>query len=268
MRRTLRGFLFGRFTRYTRLMFAAKRRLRIAISPMSLCGLRLTSLSRKYFSFPHQYLVYRPKKQDQKKAEVHATGTCMRFPEVEEHSAMPIVVVHGVNTRKDEPGYKARQALIASLLGAHIAGATVNGKAVTDTKPDFPYWGDFATSFAWDMASLPTGQIDSLGGAVDPDLRSLVAVICDELGDLRSAQAQPLLTLARKSLPQSVAVLSDALIQNASDHDADRVAAFVASAQAYAEANPNPAWVATVTTDPQFLNRLVTEITGPAPSGL
>jgi len=115
---------------------------------------------------------------------------------------------------------------------------------------------------------LPTGQIDSLGGGVDADLRPLVAVIHDALGDLQSAQAQPLLTLARKSLPQSVAVLSDALIQSASDHDADRVAAFVASAQAYAEANPNPAWVATVTTDPQFLNRLVTEITGPPPSGL
>ena len=65
---------------------------------------------------------------------------------------MPIVVVHGVNTRKDEPGYKARQALIASLLGAHIAGATVNGKVVTDTKPDFPYWGDFATSFGFRSA--------------------------------------------------------------------------------------------------------------------
>jgi len=180
---------------------------------------------------------------------------------------MPIVVVHGVNTRNTEPGYKARLALITSLLGTHLAGATVNGKAVIDTQPDFPYWGDFAASFAWDMASLPTGQIDSLGGGVDADLRPLVAVIHDALGDLQSAQAQPLLTLARKSLPQSVAVLSDALIQSASDHDADRVAAFVASAQAYAEANPNPAWVATVTTDPQFLNRLVTEITGPAPSG-
>jgi len=181
---------------------------------------------------------------------------------------MPIVVVHGVNTRSTEPGYRARLALITSLLGTHLTGATVNGKAVTDTQPDFPYWGDFAASFAWDMASLPTGQIDSLGGGVDADFRPLVAVIHDALGDLQSAQAQPLLTLARKSLPQSVAVLSDALIQSASDPDADRVAAFVASAQAYAEANPNPAWVATVSTDPQFLNRLVTEITGPAPSGL
>jgi len=181
---------------------------------------------------------------------------------------MPIVVVHGVNTRSTEPGYRARLALITSLLGTHLAGATVNGKAVSDTQPDFPYWGDFAASFAWDMASLPTGQIDSLGGGVDAEFRPLVAVIHDALGDLQSAQAQPLLTLARKSLPQSVAVLSDALIQSASDPDADRVAAFVASAQAYAEANPNPAWVATASTDPQFLNRLVTEITGPAPSGL
>lgn len=138
---------------------------------------------------------------------------------------MPIVVVHGVNTRKAEPGYKVRQTLIASLLGAHLAGAVVNGKAATDTRPDFPYWGDFATSFAWDMASLPTGQMDSLGGAIDAYLRPLVAVICDDLGDLRSAQAEPLLMLARKSLPQSVAL------------DASRIVALRAQGHSWAEIN-------------------------------
>jgi hypothetical protein len=102
---------------------------------------------------------------------------------------MPIVFVHGVNTRREESGYEARLLLVEKFLRKHFTGATINGKVLATVKPRFPYWGDLATRFAWNMASLPSGRIDSLGApGVEDDLRPLVAIIRDGLSDPKSAQ--------------------------------------------------------------------------------
>jgi len=117
---------------------------------------------------------------------------------------MPIIFVHGVNTRTAEPGYKARLLLIEKFLEKHLSGAEINGKQLKTIKPRFPYWGDLATKFSWNMASLPTGKINALGGpGVDDELRPLVAIIHDGLADPDSAIKEPLVALARKSLPQA-----------------------------------------------------------------
>jgi len=182
---------------------------------------------------------------------------------------MPVVFVHGVNTRKTEPGYAARLCLIDRFVRKHLAGATLGGVAVTSLSPAFPYWGDLATMFAWNMASLPTGHVNALGPAIDDRLRLLIAALDDDLSNATSAKQQPLLTLAvRKTLPHSVNVMSDLLLQTAAENQADVVADFIVAAHGYAEANPSPPWLGTLTTDEQLLNRLVTEAKASAATGV
>lgn len=181
---------------------------------------------------------------------------------------MPVVFVHGVNNRKEDPGYDARRLLMEKLLKKHLAGAKVGGKTLAAVTLRAPYWGDLATRFAWDMASLPAGEINALGApGVEDDLRPLIAILHDALDDPKSAQKEPLLALARKSFPQSVGVISDLLLRNAAPADAERITGFICAAQEYAAANPVPVWLAAVSTDAQFLNRLVAETSAASAAG-
>ena len=181
---------------------------------------------------------------------------------------MPIVFVHGVNTRKEDPGYETGRTLTEKLFQKYLVGAIVNGKNFQTVMPRFPYWGDLATTFAWDMASLPSGEINSLGSAgVADELRPLIAVIEDSLADASTAANQPLFTVARKSFPQAVQLITDLLLQNTTSGAAATDAEFIVQAQAYAAANPAPAWLAAVTSDEQFYNRLVTEVTAAPAAG-
>jgi hypothetical protein len=183
---------------------------------------------------------------------------------------MPIVFVHGVNTRNTEPGYDAGLLVITKFIQAHFAGVKFGGAALATLTPTFPYWGDLATRFTWDMASLPSGDIDALGPGVPDGLRPIVGVIVDGLKDPATGSKQPLLTLAReRGLPQSVDIVTDRLLRQAAPADADRVAEFVVAARRYAEANPNPAWMAGLATDEQLLNLFVNEVQkGAAPAGV
>src|ERR1700750_43690 len=128
---------------------------------------------------------------------------------------MPIVFVHGVNTRKAEPGYDARVAMITKFLGLHLDGVTIGGVPLKALAPEFPYWGDLATKFAWNMASLPSDEVDALGaGGVPDDMRPLIGVIADALEEPGNAKDQPLLALARQcSLGLAVDVITDQLLQ-------------------------------------------------------
>jgi hypothetical protein len=174
---------------------------------------------------------------------------------------MPVVFVHGVNTRNTDPDYTGRLLVITKFIEAHLGGVVLGGKPLTTLVPTFPYWGDLATTFAWDMASLPSGEIDALGPGVAEDLRPLIGVLADGLTDPAAAAAQPLLSLAReRGLPDAVDLVSDQLLRQAPAADADRVAGFVVAARQYAEANPKPAWMAGLATDEQLLNLLVSEV--------
>ncbi|MBR1068858.1 hypothetical protein [Bradyrhizobium liaoningense] len=183
---------------------------------------------------------------------------------------MPIVFVHGVNTRKTDPGYDAHLAMITKFIQVHFAGVSIGGVPLTTLIPTFPYWGDLATSFAWNMASLPSGEIDALGAAgVADDMRPLVGVMADGLKNPGDAKAQPLLTLAReRSLTLAVEVVTDQLLRETPTADADRVADFIVVARRYAEAHPKPVWLAGLATDEQLLNVLMAELQkGAAPPG-
>lgn len=180
---------------------------------------------------------------------------------------MPLIFVHGVNTRRESPDYEVGRALTERFLRSHLGGATIDGKSMpTSVAPVFPYWGDLATRFAWDMASLPTGEIDSLGTAgVDADLRPLVVLLKDALPatDAGAAAAEPLVTLAKqRSFPAAVEVLTDLLLQNPLKQNPADVAEFIVQAQGYATrfAAAPPPWLAATTTDMQLVARLTQEV--------
>lgn len=178
---------------------------------------------------------------------------------------MPVVFVHGVNVRKG-PGYEAGKLVTHKFLQKHLQGAAIDGKVLNTVEPVFPYWGDLATKFAWDMASLPSGDIDSLGTpGVENQLRPLVAQIKDALKDPTGAQNEPLTALAQESLPLALDIISRLLIQSAADADAEKTSSFVVAAQGYAEANPHPAWMNAIQTDAQLVNRLAQEVKGEQP---
>jgi hypothetical protein len=182
---------------------------------------------------------------------------------------MPIVFVHGVNTRKEDPSYDVGVQLFHKFCAKHLQGVTLGGVPLANLTPSFPYWGDLATTFAWNMESLPGDGVNALGPGVDNDLRPLIAVIDDTLPDAKGAATQPLLTLAkRKSLAASVDLVAMLVMQNPPAGKAAEVADFIVAAQGYAAANPQPAWLAATMTDEQLLNRLVTEAKTAASTGV
>ena len=167
---------------------------------------------------------------------------------------MPVIFVHGVNTRQG-PAYKAGVRLKTSFIQKYLTGARINGKTLGNSRDiSFPYWGDLATSFAWNMASLPHADMQSLGGPVEPDFRLLLAIIRDALPN--GLADEPLLALAKKNFSNAVELIGAMALDNTPDGAETEVADFVNAGQAYAIANASPAWLATTSTDQQFLANL------------
>ncbi len=173
---------------------------------------------------------------------------------------MPILFVHGVNTRKNAGGYDATLEIITQLMQAHFTGLTINGKPLNTVAPAFPYWGDLGTDFAWDMASLPSGrEHEALGGDhTDEYIRLLIAAIADGAGSDVLASNAPLASLAKSSFPQAVEVVCDLLMHAENDDmsPADNAAAII-RLQEYAEANSRPEWINNLSTDAQFIDQLL-----------
>lgn len=178
---------------------------------------------------------------------------------------MPVIFVHGVNTRADDPAYGARCALIETLMRHALSGARVNGRSLPDAKPTFAYWGDLAATFAWQMQSLPSGWREALGPDLAPDLRASIAMLYDLLDDPGDARDEPLLALANHSFPRAVDLLTELVLENASGTQVDDAARFAAEVQLYASrfeaSGVRPAWLDGLVTDAQFCNLLVHALT-------
>ncbi|HKO57684.1 MAG TPA: hypothetical protein VJ276_17590, partial [Thermoanaerobaculia bacterium] len=174
---------------------------------------------------------------------------------------MPVVFVHGVNTRKG-PGYEAGKLVTDTFLRKHLADATIDGKPLPVHAADFPYWGDLGSTFAWEMASLPRAQMQALGGSADVDLQPILGHIRDAFPDLPTDQ--PLTALAQKRLSLAVDAINHIALTNAAAGDEKAIASFVVQASIFADANPNPPWLANVQTDEQLLNELAARVQPPA----
>ena len=167
---------------------------------------------------------------------------------------MAVVFVHGVNNRKS-PSYDAGVLVKERFFQKHLKSATVGGRQLpVAPQVTFPYWGDLATDFRWNMQSLPHGDMQALGGSTDVDLQPLLAHLRDAFPDL--VADQPLTALARKQLSLAIDVVNDLALHSAQGGDEQKIADFVVQASAYAELNPHPAWLSNVQTDEQFLSAL------------
>jgi hypothetical protein len=172
----------------------------------------------------------------------------------EKGNFMPVIFVHGVNTRKG-PAYDSGVKVKTALLKRCLQGARINGKTFGQiSSVTFPFWGDLATTFAWDMASLPRSEMEALSVAADGDLRALLALVRDAIPG--GVTEEPLLALAKRDFPQAVEVLATLALEQASAGLEARVAEFVIAAQAFAAANPNPSWLANTQSDLQLLGNL------------
>jgi hypothetical protein len=172
---------------------------------------------------------------------------------------MPIVFVHGVNTRKGA-SYDAGTRTTEKFLQKHLTGIMIGGKLL-DTIPSvsFPYWGDLGCKFAWDMDSLPRSDMQSLGGGTDVALQPLFAHVRDAFSTL--PRQQPLTTLAKKRLSLAIDVINDLALQAVTKGEEEAVAEFVVQASSYADENPHPAWLDAISTDEQLLSTLYSNLT-------
>ena len=167
---------------------------------------------------------------------------------------MPIVFVHGVNTRMGS-AYDAGIKVTNGYLKDCFGGARLGGKPLAAIKDiAFPYWGDLGTTFAWQMASLPRGEMEALGTIAEADLRALLAHVCDALPG--GVTNEPLTALAQHNLRNAVEVVAMMALDHTPPGKEADVAQFVRTIQEYAAANPVPTWLATTSTDVQFLGNL------------
>ncbi|WP_213941637.1 alpha/beta fold hydrolase [Pseudomonas sp. dw_612] len=173
---------------------------------------------------------------------------------------MPVIFIHGVNNRKEDPGYEAQRLITARFLKKHLTGAKINGKTLGQFLPVFPYWGDLGISFAWKMQSLPVAGAEELGPAVEDNLRPLVASLYDAVADPASVTDAPLLKLAQHSFPRAIDLLAQLVLSSAAPEDAEAASDFVFQAQEYAaqfeDPKVLPPWLSKVKNDPQFIDAL------------
>lgn len=168
---------------------------------------------------------------------------------------MPLVFLHGVNTRKG-PDYDnavaARDALfrrfaLAKLMPGAVPVAVAN-----------PYWGDLGARAAWGNASIPQGEIEAFGSAGElPDL-----LLADLAGARMPARDKVILTVARNSFAAAIDLLWGAApgLEGSKPNRAAAWAELAETAIRYAERDPHPAWLEEVNSDTAFLQRLQDEL--------
>lgn len=176
---------------------------------------------------------------------------------------MPLVFVHGVNTRyKPNPVPQDIQTRDGLFRQFALPGVIADPAAATILNP---YWGDYGATFAWNNASLPKEKYEPFGGGGSV----LEQILHESASDIQAPAAnQVLVTLARKSLPRAIDVLWAAgAYTDSGEKVAEEMAACARDATVYASANPNPSWLANVQDDEQFVDKFLNAIRPPAGGG-
>jgi hypothetical protein len=172
---------------------------------------------------------------------------------------MPLVFVHGVNTRRTaeyDAEVRARDAMFRQYC---LTAVAANPDATTILNP---YWGDQAATFPWNYGfahdSQPALQAFGAGGdALDDALRDAGVT------GTSTRRNDVILTVARQRFQDAVDLLWTAAGTSSrlTQADADDLARISARVHEYAQAfaSSPPPWLSTVTSDSQFVERLVDE---------
>jgi hypothetical protein len=173
---------------------------------------------------------------------------------------VPLVFVHGVNTRKSaeyDASVRARDAMFRCYCLSAIAGDPDNAKILN------PYWGGKAATFPWNYGFAHDTQqkLEAFGAGSD---------FLDDA--LRDAGVTPtpvqrtdvIVSVAKQRFADAVDLLWTAAgaTGQLSDADAKELAALSTDIQAYVEAQSGvtPSWVATRSSDGQFIEKLLDEV--------
>jgi hypothetical protein len=176
---------------------------------------------------------------------------------------VPLVFVHGVNTRRKpnddtyDSAVKARDDLFREYCLTAVAADPREYKIFN------PYWGDEAARFPWNYGFAHDSQPDLEAFGADND------ALDDALWDagvepVASQQNDILLRVARRNFRDAVNLLWTAAgtTSHLTDEDAETLARVSHSVDAYVEAQADtaPVWLSMITTDGQFIERLIDEV--------
>ena len=169
---------------------------------------------------------------------------------------MPLVFVHGVSNRKDAEYVQAQ-----GMRDRYFREIALAGIATSPKPPLNPYWGDLGAFMAWgDEACLPLEENQTFGGGGNEVLR---AILAETAPDIMAPPNQMLVTLARKDLARAVDALWAAAAHTVpvtGAVDLDALAATAVRAIAFVKADPQPAWLADVADDGQFVETFLTQL--------
>ncbi|PBB98975.1 hypothetical protein [Mesorhizobium sp. WSM3862] len=146
-----------------------------------------------------------------------------------------VVFVHGVANRKSDAGFDVNVAIRDRRF-----------KELAFSSADFtirnPYWGEFGADPQWKLASVP--KFDAVYQALGIGAA------------LAQGDGSEILVAARIDFAAVVGALSVSALSDANEAPAQDQELFWMGAARYAAAQPKPAWLATVTDDAQFCDRL------------
>lgn len=178
---------------------------------------------------------------------------------------MPIVFVHGVNTRKDADYDKAVSDRDALFKGVLLPAA---GRPDTDVWN--PYWGDDGAAFAFDLGCVPTGLENAvrLGPAGEASFTYLAAAVTASVPETPREDAL-VLTLARHNFVAALDVLYTAAARSADQEGESELGVFAAQIAQYALAHEaaSPDWLTTLDNDDELIAQLQQHIGRPPGAG-
>jgi hypothetical protein len=171
---------------------------------------------------------------------------------------MPLVFVHGVNTRWDRDAVASAKRRNDLFYSCSLPCLRSDARSI-DVKS--PYWGDLGAnpSAGGDYTTLPTASgYETFGG--QPVLAGLLTR--DLIQAIVTSPEQPLLATARQiSLPCAVDLLWASAVEAVSDEESRKeLGRFIAAAIDYAERVPAPRWLLEVQTDYSLITRLKSEV--------
>jgi hypothetical protein len=76
---------------------------------------------------------------------------------------MSILFVHGVNNRKEDAGYLQWYSLRKQMFEREVITSLRSDKYPNFSLEDDVYWGDKGATFAWNLKSIPSSSLESLG---------------------------------------------------------------------------------------------------------
>jgi hypothetical protein len=186
-----------------------------------------------------------------------------------------IVFVHGVATRRDEPG--GRYDRLVADRDELFRRLALDGVVADVTQPILsPYWGLYGASPAWNLSSLPSSKLDAFGGGIGHG-EAVAATIFSATSSGWTQDDDCLAVIAReRGLAEAVDLLvalgldgfPSVVAREVLDVEPERLAVNMGAAMfEFASLNPRPSWLSNLQTGAELLAHLMDEVqSGSKPS--